>query len=294
MPIQNRHIRRRQELALPVFVQPTEIPANAPQIAPKVYISSSTDYVRFFEKRTERTVDDDVPAQVLKQLTHKDLAVKDSNQAGSEAGQATRQMKESEDIIVQGAFSPFYEALLHALEISLARDETGRLFIPGAEVRLKKAAGLRNRMVSEEAAPAERISFSVPESQYAPLQPAIAIVPRESRISLEPAHMRLQVTGSYGQEAVRSWERHIKDEDEDPVKSIQGEEGCWINWHGIGRKKKDAWSSPASTAIGSNGWMRGGVRTSPTNASCTLKKSYGRSSYRSRATSRRFAERPTL
>lgn len=210
-------------VVLPTFFYESGISNITPQLAPKVYISASTDYVRFYEQQIERTVDSDVPRAALQQLTAEDLGVLDGRfTEGSPQTDPDQPLSTNEGVVMQGSYSPLYDASIRALAQSVASDEAMQVKVVGTESKAMKAAGIRNRLVQNEAVPAERVSVVRTDQVASGTRPATAIVPNESRIIYEPYQAVLYVNRAYVQEEVQRWELIIVDAHDEPVKVFAG------------------------------------------------------------------------
>lgn len=207
-------------VVLPTFFYESGISNLTPQLAPKVYISASTDYVRFYEQQIERTVDRDVPQAALQQLTAEDLVVLDSTFAsGASTLNPNQPLSTNDSVVLQGSYSPLYEASIRALGQSVASDDAMQVKVVGSDNKAMKAAGIRNRLVQEEAVPASRISVLRADPGAAGPR---SIVPSESRVIYEPSQAVLYINRAYVQEVVQRWELVIVNADDEPVKVFSG------------------------------------------------------------------------
>ncbi|MFK7848514.1 MAG: hypothetical protein AB8G77_24710 [Rhodothermales bacterium] len=210
---------------IPSYLYSNSIPEITPQLAPKVYISASTDYVRFYEQQIVRTVDDDVPYEAIQQLSRKDLGVLDSTFVQNQAQIPDEVIDEiSTEVALQGSYSPLYQASIRELGKALAADSLKGLTISGPGSQLMKAAGVRNRLVQNGPAPTDQIKITVPRDADTQAEAAAkaAFLPRENLVLYEPDHTMLFLNSSFLLENVQSWEMKISDMDGQVVKTFSG------------------------------------------------------------------------
>lgn len=209
---------------IPSYLYSNAIPEITPQLAPKVYISASTDYVRFYEQQIVRTVDEDVPEEALRQLSRQDLGIMDSTLVQPEAhipGEVIDDI--STEVMLQGSYSALYEASIRALARALVADSMKHLTISGEGRQLMKAAGVRNRMVKSEAAPEDQISITVPRNGPSSEKTLPGVfAPREDLVLYEPDHTMLFLNSSYALPRVQSWQLRITDLEGQVVKTFGG------------------------------------------------------------------------
>ncbi len=215
---------------IPSYLYSNTIPEITPQLAPKVYISSSTDYVRFYEQQIVRTVDEDVPDAALRQLSRSDLGVLDSSFVQNEAflkpgapesGEVIDDV--STEVMLQGSYSALYEASIRVLARVLAADSSMNLNIVGPGSQLMKAAGVRNKMVQTESAPENQILITIPREDASERAASFeAFVPREDLVLYEPDHTMLFLNSSYSLPQVQTWKLNITNLEDQAVKSFSG------------------------------------------------------------------------
>ena len=209
-------------ISIPSFVYSNDLPPITPQLAPKVYISSSTDYVRSYEQRIVRKVDEDVPIQALQQLTQSDLGALDSTfvmLGGIPEAQPLESV--SDEVRLQGSFSPLYKASMKELGRTLSEDSVRALTITSAGDRVIKAAGVRNYLIEEEQAPAERVTVAVrPEAPAA----GSGIVPSEESTMFDPDRMFLFINASVDRASIHTWRLRIADMTGAEIKVFEGDE----------------------------------------------------------------------
>ena len=212
---------------IPSYVNSNTLPEITPQIEPKVYISASTDYVRFYEQQIVRKVDEDVPLEALQQLTKQDLGVLDSTFVQNQSqipGEIVDDI--SAEVTLQGTYSPNYEASIRELGKALASDSLKDLTITGPGSQLMKAAGVKNRLVKSESVPGDQIVITVPrnEEEERRLISRSSIMPQESRVLYDPANTQLFFNSSYLLDKVQSWEMQIVDMEGIVIKNFTGNE----------------------------------------------------------------------
>ena len=210
---------------IPSYLYSNGLPQITPQIAPKVYISASTDYVRFYEQQIVRKIDDDVPAEALMQLTRQDLGVLDSTFVQEQTLVADEVLDDvSPEVTLQGSYSPLYQASIREIGRALASEAMKALKISGSGNQLMKAAGVKNRLVNDEAAPEQRITIAVNRDDEQPVVPggSAALIPRENKVLYEPNHAVLFFNSSYALEGVQSWTMNISSLEDQVVKTFNG------------------------------------------------------------------------
>ena len=211
---------------IPSYLYSNGLPQITPQLAPKVYISASTDYVRFYEQQIVRKISENVPEEALRQLSRKDLGVLDSAFVQQEFPEAEEVLDDiSTEVALQGSYSPLYQASIRVLGEALASQAMKALKISGSADQIMKAAGVRNRLVNDEAAPEDRITIAVDRTGDSPSNgPGIQdlLTPREDLVMFEPDHTVLFLNSTNALENVQSWEMKIADMDGQIVKTFQG------------------------------------------------------------------------
>lgn len=211
---------------IPSYFYSNGLPQITPQVAPKVYISASTDYVRFYEQQIVRKISESVPDEALKQLTRQDLGMLDSSFVQAQVPVIEEVVDDvSKEVTLQGSYSPLYQASIRELGRALASKAMRALKISGSANQLMKAAGVRNRLVNDAAAPEDRITIAVDRtgaSQEAGASIQDLLIPREDMVMYEPDHTVLFFNSTSALQNVQSWEMKITDLDGQIVKTFQG------------------------------------------------------------------------
>lgn len=207
-------------ISIPTYFYANELPDITPQLAPKVYISSSTDYVRFYEQQIVRSIGKDVPAAALNQLSAEDLGLLDSSFVDVNTTDSSSPVDfVSNEVRLQGSFSPLYRASMREIGRTLSQDSLRALTITGAGNQLLKAAGVRNYMVQEQAAPANQIMVAVrPDANTS----ARTLEPREERVLYDPERMTLFINSAIDYDPVQSWILRIADVSGKTIKTFDG------------------------------------------------------------------------
>ncbi|MEM8488803.1 MAG: hypothetical protein AAF564_24875 [Bacteroidota bacterium] len=213
-----------EPINIPSYLYSNSIPEVTPQLAPKVYISSSTDYVRFYEQQIVRKVNQDVPYEALQRLSREDLGMLDSTFVQAREEVAPEIIDEiSGEVALQGSYSSLYEASIRELGRSLAADSARDLTITGPGSQLLKAAGMRNTLVNANEASKEQIKITIPRnSDPRAAETPAAFVPREDLVLYEPDHTLLYLNSAALMQNIQSWELQIVQLDDAVVKTFGG------------------------------------------------------------------------
>ncbi|MEX0780871.1 MAG: hypothetical protein WD037_14110 [Balneolales bacterium] len=202
-----------------------EKPNLSANVESRVFLSSRTDTLTVYEKKITREVDDGVSDQALANVSMYDLGAMDSSFVTEDQNYPAEQvMLSSNDQEFRELLSAEYNRFIQSIgqdtgeDISLISDTT----------QLKRAMGIRNRILDESRATGDAINIETPSFDSArdslmyntPVR-RDQIISSEEITILDPEELEFQLNTTSQAVPARNWELTIKNQDV-VVKTIAG------------------------------------------------------------------------
>ena len=213
----------------PIFHLPFQEPTIFPSVEPRIFISSQTSLVKYYEKQITRVIDEDIPDETVRTLSQYDMGVLDSEFREIQYPFPSNKIAPVPDEIESTSLlSPEYREMIHKLGYIRRGQPAYPVTIVSANENLLKAFEIHNKIKHRNLSPGEiqvgtpRFSSPADSARYYTRVDRNSIVPSENTTFLEPRYVSFDLIPTYLNPSVKHWNVIIENFEGQQIKRFSG------------------------------------------------------------------------